>query len=254
MTSGERGRPLHIKAEPGDVAPRVVVVGDPGRARLIASLLEDARLVNEHRGLLVYTGLWRGERVSVAVHGIGGPSAALVFEELRMLGARVMVRLGTCGAIDESLRLGDVVVAPGAAYYCGGAGLSGYSGPGACLPAAADPRLTLGLAERIGEALRRGGSDARVKVAPVVTSDSFYAEDEGFRDYWVRRGVAAVEMECAALLALSWARGYKAGCALIVSDLLFSGYPHIDRGLLEDRVKTVTPAVLDALAEAEPGD
>ncbi len=250
MTSPERGRPLHIKAEPGDVAPAVVVVGDPGRARLLASLLEDVRLVNEHRGLLVYTGRWKGERVSVAVHGIGGPSAALVFEELWMLGAKLMVRLGTCGGIDEFLRLGDVVVAPGAAYYCGGAGLSGYTGPGACLPAAADPRLTLKLAREIEEALRESGSDARVKVAPVVTSDSFYAEDEGFRDYWARRGVAAVEMECATLLALSWIRGFKAGCALIVSDLLLPGYPHIDRSLLEERVKTVAPAVFNALIDS----
>jgi len=242
----ERRRPLHIKAEPGDVAPAVVVVGDPGRARLLASLLDDARLVNEHRGLLVYTGEWEGKPVSVAVHGIGGPSALIVFEELRMLGARLMVRLGTCGAVKRGLRLGDVVVAPGAAYYCGGAGLSGYAGPGACLPAAADPGLTLALAESIGESLR--GSGARVTVEPVVTSDSFYAESEDFRSYWEARGVAAVEMECASLLALSWMRGFKAGCSLIVSDLLFDGFPRISGELLEERVRMVAPAVFSVAA------
>lgn len=242
-----RRRPLHIKAGPGDVARSVIVVGDPGRARLLASMLNDARIVNDHRGLLVYTGLWRGKPVSVAVHGIGGPSALIVFEELYMLGAKVMIRLGTCGGIKTSLRLGDIVVVPGAAYYCGGAGLSGYSEPGSCLPAVADPLLTLRLKEAIEERIR--GSGASVVAAPVVTSDSFYAESEGFRDYWDKRGVAAVEMECASLLALSWIRGFKAGCVLIVSDLLFNGFPHIDSGLLEDRVRAVAPAVLDVAVD-----
>ncbi|WP_062662555.1 phosphorylase family protein [Aeropyrum camini] len=133
-------KPVHLEAGPGDIAPLAVAVGDPGRAdRLASSLLEDARLVSSARGLRVYTGSFNGSEVTIATHGIGGPSAAIVFEELRMLGAEVMVRLGTSGGLSKDLRLGDVVVAAGAGCYWGAGGAYSTRGRG---PYASQPPPT----------------------------------------------------------------------------------------------------------------
>ncbi|WP_250634614.1 nucleoside phosphorylase [Pyrobaculum ferrireducens] len=127
--------PYHIRAERGDVAPVVVGVGDPARARLFASLMEEARLVNEHR-YPVYTGRVKGRRITVAAHGIGGPSAAIALEELKMLGMEIFVRIGTAGSFG-GLEVGDVLVAAAAAAPAGGV-LGAYF-PGHSPPLAADP-------------------------------------------------------------------------------------------------------------------
>jgi Uridine phosphorylase len=111
--------PVFVRAKPSDVAERAIVVGDPARARQLAELLEDPRLVNESRGFLTYTGRFGGHRVTVATHGVGGASAAGVVEELIMLGSRLIFRLGTTGAFLPGMRIGDVVVPTGAAYVSG---------------------------------------------------------------------------------------------------------------------------------------
>ena len=100
-------KPQHIRIEPSQLAEKVVVVGDPARAKYLAEhFLEDAELVNTERCFNIYTGYYRGERISVAVHGIGAASAAIVFEELRMLGAKVMIRLGIRGVITAHSEFG----------------------------------------------------------------------------------------------------------------------------------------------------
>ncbi|MEM4732552.1 MAG: nucleoside phosphorylase, partial [Desulfurococcaceae archaeon] len=91
--------PVHIKASKEDIAGNVIAGGDPYRVELLKQLLEDARVVNTHRGLLVTTGYYKGTKVTIATHGIGAPSAAIVFEELAQLGAKRIVRLGTAGGI-----------------------------------------------------------------------------------------------------------------------------------------------------------
>src|SRR3990167_2278454 len=106
--------PIHVRAAPGDVAPVVLLVGDPGRATRAAQSLDGARCYNEFRGLLGYTGTWQGTRVSVQTTGMGCPSAAIVCEEMAMLGARTLIRLGTCGAVQPHMRATDPVIAPAA--------------------------------------------------------------------------------------------------------------------------------------------
>ena len=233
--------PQHIRAGPGDVAERVVLVGDPARARMIAGMLADARLVNENRGLLVYTGSYRGARVSVAVHGIGAPSAAIVIEELIALGARYLVRLGTCGGLVEDLDIGDYVAASGAAYNPGGA-MGQYFG-GICPPASPDPELLLAVYR---EASRRG----RTILAPVYSSDAFYAEDPGMARRLSSMGVKAVEMEVAILYALANMRGARAAALLVVSDnLVVPGKERLrSHEELEAHVRGAAEAVLEALA------
>jgi 5'-methylthioadenosine phosphorylase len=236
--------PQHIAARPGDVAERVVVVGDPARVRMLAGMLDGARLVNERRGFLVYTGSYRGIPVTVAVHGIGAPSAAIVFEELAALGARVMVRLGTCGGLVEELDIGDFVVATGAGYNPGGA-MGQYYGS-VCPPAAADPEVALVLYR---EASRRG----RAVLAPVYSSDAFYAEDPGMARRLASLGFKAIEMEAAMLYALSQLRGFRAGALLVVSDnLVVPGKERLHHHEeLEPQVRRAAEAVLEALAGLE---
>ena len=111
--------PIHIKAKKGDIAERVIIAGDPARVEQLAKMLENPRLVNTNRGFLVYTGTYKGVPVSVAVHGVGHPSSMLVVEELIMLGAKVIVRFGTCGAMVKGLKIGDLIIPTAAAYYPG---------------------------------------------------------------------------------------------------------------------------------------
>ncbi len=206
-------RPQHLTAKPGEVAERVLVVGDPARAKMVAEeLLEDARVVSENRALYVYTGRYKGVPVSVAVHGIGAPSAAIVFEELRMLGAKAMLRLGTAGGLRREVDVGHAVVVTGAAYYCGGT-LGVYT-HGACMPTAPHPLLTV----KLYEAARREG--LRVHLGPVISNDAFYAESPDFAEYWSRRGMLAVEMECATLFALGWMRGFATAAIVVIADNL----------------------------------
>ena len=104
--------PIHLRAEPGDYAPNVLCPGDPRRAKYIAESFFDPgfRLVNEERGMLGFTGTFEGAPISVQSTGMGCPSAGIVFEELIMLGATRLMRVGTCGALQDHMRMGDTVV------------------------------------------------------------------------------------------------------------------------------------------------
>src|SRR6201984_3219309 len=104
--------PIHLRAEPGDYAESVLVPGDPLRAKYIAdTYLDEARQVNGERGMLGFTGTWEGKPVSVQSTGMGCPSAAIVVEELVMLGAKRILRVGTCGGLQPEHKLGDMIVA-----------------------------------------------------------------------------------------------------------------------------------------------
>ncbi|OYT61501.1 MAG: 5'-methylthioadenosine phosphorylase [Thermofilum sp. ex4484_15] len=208
-----KGPPFHIRAKPEEIAAKVIVAGDPARVNQLATLLERAKIVNENRGFITYTGNYKGEEITIATHGIGAPSATIVLEELIMLGARVVIRLGTCGALVRELRKGDLIVASGAAYLGGGSAVSAYL-PGACMPTAPHPEVTTAL---INVCKRYG---VKYALGPVVSSDAFYAEDPDFVRKWSKIGIIAVEMECAALFALGWMRRVKTGALLIVSDSL----------------------------------
>lgn len=208
-------KPYHILAKPGEISERVLVVGDPGRADSIArELLQEAKLVNSNRGFNTYTGSFNGTRVTVATHGIGGPSAAIVVEELAMLGAKLIVRLGTCGGLVEGIRVGDAVVALGAAYLRGGT-VGMYTGE-LCYPAVADPEVSLELQRAL---LEEGFNVWRGLVA---SSDAFHAEEENL-PLWSSLGIIAVEMECATIFSVARLRNIRVGAALLVIDNLATG-------------------------------
>ena len=236
--------PIHIRAKKEDIAPRALIAGDPGRIKQLSTLLEEPRLVNENRGLLVYTGKWKGVDVTLATHGIGVPSAAVVFEELAMLGVKAAVRLGTCGAMVKGMKLGDIVIATGAAYHPGGAYYQ-YLRENVCTATSPDYELLTNLVKTVSA---RG---MNFRLGPVLSSDAFYAEDPEFAKKWASRGVIAVEMECAGLFMLGLMRGVKTAALLVVSDSLVEdlGYAHAEQ--LRDVVNESAKAVLDALVNTE---
>ncbi len=211
---------IHLRAEPGDYAPLVLLPGDPNRATLVASMfdggLAKSRLVNEHRQLLGYTGTYNGVPVSVQTSGMGTPSISIVLEELLRLGARRLVRIGTCGGIGRGLRTGDIVVATAASPVDGATRTYLHGEPYA---PAADFEVTRALVD----AARASG--ARMQVGQVASVDVFYNPDEDYVTRWRARGVLAFEMEAAALFYLAsraQAGGddVRAGCILTVSDTL----------------------------------
>ena len=211
--------PIHLRAEPGDYAPAVLLPGDPLRARRVADeFLDDAREVNSERLLLGYTGTVDGYPVSVQATGMGAPSAAIVIEELIMLGASRLIRIGTCGGLRPELDLGDTVIAISAVpsdqtalRYTGGE------------PHA--PTAHFGLTHGAIHAAK--GLGIRPHVGAVATSDTFYDPDEGRHRRWAERGVLAVEMEAAVLFTIGALRGVKTACILTVSDLVGGEQPPV---------------------------
>ncbi|BBD71835.1 5'-methylthioadenosine phosphorylase [Sulfodiicoccus acidiphilus] len=236
--------PVHILARREDVAPVALIAGDPGRVKKVATLLSEARIVNENRGFLTFTGYYNGSRVTVATHGIGGPSLAIVVEELYMLGVKTFVRLGTAGSLVEHLKVGDVIVATGASYLHGGT-IGQYVGNSASISTSPEPILTSKIMKKLSD---RGVQFAQ---GSVFSSDAFYAEDSSFVSRWASLGNIGVEMECATLFALGNMRGLKTAGILVVSDELTGEKRWIDRSTLENRVDQVARAILEVLAEEE---
>jgi purine-nucleoside phosphorylase len=211
---------IHLRAEPGDYAPLVLLPGDPGRATMVAALfdggLDATKLVNQHRSLLGYTGTYHGVPVSVQTSGMGTPSFSIVMEELLTLGVRRFIRTGTCGGIGRGLKTGDLVVAT-AAVPADGATRT-YLGGDPFAPAG-DFELTRALVDTA----RAQGIDPTVGVIQSV--DVFYNPATDYASKMRSRNVVAVEMEAAALFYLAMrARGQgedvRGACILTVSDTL----------------------------------
>jgi uridine phosphorylase len=210
--------PLHLRPN-APYAPDVLLPGDPGRALAFAQqLLTEPKMSNHARGLWGYTGETpEGRPLSVQATGMGGPSAAIVLEELAELGVRRAIRVGTCGALDPELGHGALVVASDALAEDGA---SRALGAGETVEP--DPDLTA----RLAAELPQGAAPSRI-----VTTDLFYDGDPGHAggppraraDAWLRRGAVAVEMEAAALFALGHRLGLATGCVLVVSDTFEEG-------------------------------
>jgi purine-nucleoside phosphorylase len=184
--------PIHVRAEPGDYAEGCLVPGDPLRAKYVAeNFLDGAEQRNWERGMLGYTGTYKGKPVSVQATGMGCPSAAIVAEELAQLGVKRLLRIGTCGGLQPDMKLGDLIVAISAVpadstatHYVGG-----------------EPH------------------------APTADWELVHAAVHAAKELGkpVRVGVLAVEMEAAVLFTLGALRKVKTGCLLTVSDVVVEG-------------------------------
>jgi DeoD family purine-nucleoside phosphorylase len=220
------------------VAERVLLPGDPQRALAVAqALLEEPKMLNARRGLWGYTGTAPdGGLVTVQSTGMGGPSAAIVAEELIGLGARTLLRIGTCGALTADVDLGQLL-AVREVLACDGTSRA----LGAGERVQADPELAAALVEA-------GGAQP----ATVVTSDLFYDPREGIQERWLAEGAVAVEMEAASVLTVASRHGVLAGCLLAVSDRLTGGRERMEQEALESVGVELGAAALRALAALRP--
>jgi purine-nucleoside phosphorylase len=231
------GMSTHIGAEPGDIAERVLLPGDPLRAKWIAdTYLSDVRAYTTVRNMLGFTGTHQGVGVSVQGSGMGMPSAAIYAHELiNDYGARALVRVGSCGALAESLQLRDVVAASGASTD---SAMNRVRFGGSVDYA---PVADFGLLRRaVDVAAARG---VPMRVGPIFATDTFYDDRPELLDTLAAYGVLAVEMESAALYTIAARYGVRSLTLLTVSDHIMTG----ERSSAADRERTFNQMVEIAL-------
>ncbi|MFQ9697565.1 MAG: purine-nucleoside phosphorylase [Zhenhengia sp.] len=205
----------HNGAKLGDIAKTVLMPGDPLRAKFLAdTYLEDVVQYNSVRGMYGYTGTYKGKRVSVQGHGMGIPSIGIYTYELyNFYGVENIIRIGSAGAIDESLHIGDIVIGMGACTN------SNYEDQ-YLLPGRYAPIASFDLVQKaVLEAERLGYT---YKVGNLYSSDTFYDDSLRLKS-WQKMGVLAVEMEAAALYMNAARAGKKALTICTISDCPFTG-------------------------------
>lgn len=206
----------HISAKLGEIAKTVLMPGDPLRAKYIAeSFLEDTVCFNSVRNMLGFTGRYKGKEVSVMGGGMGIPSIGIYSYELfNFYGVESIIRIGTAGAINSSVKLRDVVIAMGACTNSKYA--KQYNLPGTFAPIASYDLLSLAC-------INAKDFNIKVKVGNVLSSDNFYSDDADSLLSWDKMGVLAVEMEAAGLYMNAARSGKKALCILSISDCPLRG-------------------------------
>ncbi|HEX7744729.1 MAG TPA: purine-nucleoside phosphorylase [Micromonosporaceae bacterium] len=227
----------HIGAQPGEIAERVLMPGDPLRAKWIAeTYLDDAKCYSTVRGMFGYTGRWSGVDVSVQGSGMGMPSASIYAHELlNEYGVKALIRVGSCGALSTDLRLRDVIAASGSSTDSNMNrirfdGLIDYA-----------PVADFGLLRTSVEAAERRG--IQMHVGPILAADAFYTDRPDLYDRLADYGVLAVEMESAALYTIAARFKARALTVLTVSDHIKTG----ERTTAQEREQTFSQMVEIAL-------
>ncbi len=207
---------IHIGAKPGEIAETVLLPGDPRRAKWAAeTYLDDARLINDVRGMLGFTGSYKGRPVTIHGSGMGMPSLSIYVNELiRDFGAQTLIRIGSCGAMQQSVRVRDVILAMTA---------STLSTPsrGVFRELNFAPCADYGLLRAAAGAA--GARGVTTHIGGIYSSDTFYDERPDLQAQMVRHGVLGVEMEAAELYTLAARYGCRALAVLTVSDHLETG-------------------------------
>ncbi|MBQ0080821.1 MAG: purine-nucleoside phosphorylase [Alistipes sp.] len=203
----------HISAKVGEIADRVIISGDPLRAKFIAeNFLTDVKLVNEVRGMYCFTGMYNGKRLSVMGHGMGISSVAIYSYELfNFYGVERIIRAGSAGAYQPSLHLGDIIIAMGACDSSSYANQFHFPGTYAPIADFSMLREATENAERLG---------IKCEVGNIVSSEVFYSEDADSWKTWQKMGVLGVEMEASALYMNAARASKKALCICSISDSL----------------------------------
>ena len=206
----------HIGAHEGEIADKVIMAGDPLRAKFMAeTFLTNPVQYNAVRGMLGYTGEYKGKRVSVQGHGMGIPSIGIyTYELFNFYGVKRIIRTGSAGAYHPDLQLGDVVLGMGACTDSNYA--DQYNLPGVYAPIADFGLLSAAAAK--AEAM-----GINYKVGNILSSDVFYGDDAERWHQWQKMGVLAVEMEAAALYMNAARSGNEALCICTISDSLVHG-------------------------------
>lgn len=211
--------PIHVRSQ--TVAPLVLLPGDPDRATWIAeNFLDQATCTTSYRRMFGYHGFYHGFPVSVQTTGMGGPSAAIVCEELAMLGAKAFIRVGTCGAIDDTMTPGELMLVTAAcmtdgtskelfASHMASTPLSGYA-----------PTSDFCFLQKASQIAESKGFNYRA--GRVASLDRFYGHPMPTYKKLSEAGIQAVEMEAATVLTFAALHGIKAAALLTVSDLVFT--------------------------------
>ncbi|MFP4626032.1 MAG: nucleoside phosphorylase [Natronomonas sp.] len=203
----------HLLLEEGDVADVALVPGDPDRVDRIADHCDDSESISQNREYSVVNATYEGHDLTICSTGIGSPSTAIAVEELAAIGVETFIRVGTTGALQAGIEIGDMVVATGAAKDEGTTKrYEDVSVP--AVPA-------YGVLESLVDAAR--SRDVPVHVGPIATDDAFYAETDAYVTDWEASGLLAVEMEAAALFTLTRRKGLAAGAICTVDGNLVEG-------------------------------
>lgn len=207
---------IHIGAKPGEIAETVLMPGDPYRAKWIAeTFLKDAVCVNEVRGMLGFTGTWNGNRVTVHGSGMGMPSMSIYANELmKDYGAQTLIRIGSIGAMQENIKVRDVIIAMTATSLT-------TPSSGIMKELNFAPCADYSLLEAAVTASR--SRDVGVHVGSIYSSDTFYDERSDLTDQMMRHGIMGVEMEAAELYILALRHKRRALGIMTVSDHLITG-------------------------------
>jgi len=241
--------PIHIEATEKDVAKVVLLPGNPQRAEYIAKkFFSDYKLYNEYRLMYGFTGKYKGYEVSIQTTGMGTPSFSIIAEELNMLKAKTLIRIGTTGALQPDINISDVIIAT-AAHSSHGIFRQRFND--ATFSATGDALLANMLYNKALE------KKFPVHLGAILTSETFYEEDisliEKFTDY----NTLSVEMEGYALFGIAAKHKLKSACVLTVSDILFDyskdkrvfSPKRGDKEQIKKGVDLMTELVLDTIIE-----
>ncbi len=231
---------IHINAEQGDIASTVLMPGDPLRAKFIAEkFLQKAVCYNEVRGMYGYTGFYKGKRISVQASGMGVPSISIYAQELiTSYNVKNIIRIGTCGSLQEDVKIKDVIMAMSASHDSN-INLQRFEGMTFA------PTASFKLLEKAYHTAQKLGVE--VKVGNIFTTDTFYHDNPVDWKRWADFGVLAVEMETVGLYTLAAKHGINALTILTVSDSLVTG----EATSAEERQTTFTQMMNIALEMAE---
>lgn len=207
---------IHIGAKPDDIAPTVLMPGDPYRAKWAAeTFLENAKCVNEVRGMLGFTGTWRGHAVTIQGSGMGMPSLSIYANELlRDYNAQTLIRIGSCGGMQPHVAVRDIILAMTATTI---------TSPSTAIFKEVNyaPCADWSLLKAAAEAAQT--RSVKTHIGGIYSSDVFYAERPDLDEQMVRHGILGVEMEAAELYTLAARHGRRALAVLTVSDHLQTG-------------------------------
>jgi len=203
----------HLLVEDGDVNDIALIPGDPGRVDRIADLCDDSEVVAQNREYKVVNAAYEGTDLTICSTGIGCPSAAIAVEELHAVGVETVIRVGTTGALQEGIEIGDMIVATGAAKNEG----TSRRYEAVEYPAVPDYGVLSALVDSAEE------NDEDVHVGPIASDDAFYAETDEYVEDWEAANILSVEMEAAAVFSLARRKEMQAGAICTVDGNLVEG-------------------------------
>lgn len=241
------GNQPHLQIDDGDVAEVALVPGDPERVERIAAQCENVEHVAQNREYTIVNATYEGVLLTIASTGIGCPSAAIAVEELARVVVETVLRVGTTGATQPGIEIGDMIVATGAAKNEG----TTKRYESVELPAVPDFEVLSALVDA-AEA-----NDEVVHVGPIASDDAFYAETDEYVEEWEAAGILSVEMEAAAIFTLARRKGLRAGAICTVDGNLVEGTQKGAEGDEElpekarDNVERAISIALDAVASLD---